>query len=187
VASEAFERLRKERDDLEAMAAAAEPFTGKDTEAPHGRTRAGQPKTSAPKRPTRRRVTDKETKDYEEQILGLFQLPAGALAVAGMQNPVYAADARTVTIYAPGIATALNDLAKERPEVAAVLDKVLAVGPYGIVLAAITPMVLQMLTNHGKIPPGTAGTVPPQELIADLLVEPPSPNGQGESVTPGTE
>jgi hypothetical protein len=88
-----------------------------------------------------------------------------------MQNPVYAADSRAVTIYAPGIAETLNTLAQERPEVAAALERVLTVGPYGAVIAATVPLVLQILTNHGRIPPGTAGTVPAEQLIADLVQE----------------
>jgi hypothetical protein len=94
-----------------------------------------------------------------------------------MQNPVYAADSRAVTVYAPGIAESLNDLAQQRPEVAAALERVLAVGPYGAVLAAVMPLCLQILTNHGKLPAGVAGTVPPTELIADLIAEV-NPNGQ---------
>lgn len=170
-----------EREDIDNIKPPVEPFTGKDDTAPHGRTRRGEAKPKpAGRRPPPRRAPKLEDvpKDYQEQILGLFQLPAGALAVAGMQNPVYAADARAVTIYAPGIAEALDQLAKERPEVAAVLDRVLAVGPYGIVIAAVTPLILQILTNHGRIPPGTAGTVPPAELIADLMVEAQTGNGQ---------
>lgn len=151
---------------------AAEPFTGRDETAPHGRTREGSPR-AAPKRGAtpRRRTVKEDPKDYREQILALFQLPAGALAVAGMQNPIYAADSRAVTIYAPGIADSLNTLALERPEVAAALERVLTVGPYGAVIAATLPLCLQILTNHGRIPPGTAGTVPAEQLIADLIQE----------------
>jgi hypothetical protein len=156
---------------------ATEPFTGKDEDAPAGRRRTGEPRPAPKRSPGRpRKLVEESGKDYKEQILGLLQLPAGALAVAGMQNPVYAADSRAVTIYSPNIAEALDQLAHERPEVAVVLDRVLAVGPYGVVLAAVTPLVLQLFVNHGKIPPGTAGTVAPMELIQDLVQV--SPNGE---------
>lgn len=167
--------------DDERMPPAVEPFTGRDSDAPQGRTRDGAPRkppTKTRATPTRRRTVE-EPRDYREPILGLFQLPAGALAVAGMQRPILAADSRAVTIYAPGIAEALNDLAHERPEVAAALERVLSVGPYGALIAAVAPMALQILANHERIPPGTAGTVPATKLIEDLLAEmPSSPNGQ---------
>lgn len=109
--------------------------------------------------------------DYRPGILGLLQLPAGVLAVAGLNKPELAADAATLTVYAPGVADAVNDLANERPEIAAVLDRVLAVGPYGALLAAVTPMVLQILCNHEVIPSGILGTVPKEALLAHMEQE----------------
>lgn len=109
--------------------------------------------------------------DYRPGILGLLQLPAGVLAVAGLNKPELAADAATLTVYAPGVAEAVNDLANERPEIAAVLDRVLAVGPYGALLAAVTPMVLQILCNHEVIPSGILGTVPKEALLAHMEAE----------------
>jgi hypothetical protein len=106
--------------------------------------------------------------DYRPGIMGLMQLPAGVLAFAGMNKPELAADAATITVYAPGIADALNELAKERPEVAAVLDRVLSVGPYGLVIAAVMPMVLQILANHGVLPAGLMGTVPKEAMLQHM-------------------
>lgn len=169
------------------VAAATTPFTGKDEHAPYGRTPDGKPRPkpagAANRRPPPRTRMQDPAKDYREQIAGLLQLPAGVLAVAGMQNPLFAADSRAVTIYTPGIAEALNDLALERPEVAAALERVLAVGPYGVLIAAVSPLVLQILVNHNRVPAGIAGTVPPMELIADLVQQPASENGQGENAT----
>jgi hypothetical protein len=102
-----------------------------------------------------------------------------------MQKPVLAADAAAISVHAPPIASALNDLAHERPEVAAVLDRILQVGPYGIVIAAVAPLALQILCNHGGIPPGALGTTPPDKLLAQFMpevqlsAEPPSGNGSG--------
>jgi hypothetical protein len=109
--------------------------------------------------------------DYRPGIMGMLQLPAGVLAFAGMNKPELAADAATVTIYGPGIAEALNELAKERPEVAAVLDRVLSVGPYGMLIAAVMPLVLQVLANHGVLPSGLMGTVPKEALLQHMANE----------------
>jgi hypothetical protein len=97
-----------------------------------------------------------------------MQLPAGVLAFAGMHKPELAADAATISIYSPNVADALNELAKERPEIAAVLDRVLSVGPYGLLIAAVMPMVLQILANHGVIPSGIMGTVPKEALLQHM-------------------
>jgi hypothetical protein len=86
-----------------------------------------------------------------------------------MQRPVFAADAAAITIHAPNIAEALDQLANERPEIAAILDRVLQVGPYGVLIAAVAPLALQLLANHEALPPGAMGTVPPTTLIANFM------------------
>jgi hypothetical protein len=155
-----------------------------DQEAPYGRRADGTPKSKPGRRPgqatgtgQRKRSTSTRTPstatptDYRTPLLGLFQIPAGALAIAGMQRPVFAADAAAITIHAPNIAEALDQLAQERPEIAAVLDRVLQVGPYGVLIAAVAPMVLQLLANHRAIPPGVMGTVPAETLVANFMPE----------------
>jgi hypothetical protein len=170
----------------ETMPPVVDAFTGKDEDAPYGRHPDGRPKGKPGRKPgqkagtgQRRTAPAKAAKDYESQILGLFQIPAGVLAIAGMQKPVLAADSAAITVHAPPIASALNDLAHERPEVAAVLDKVLQVGPYGIVIAAVAPLAFQILCNHGALPPGALGTTPPEQLlrqfVGDMPVPTPSP------------
>jgi hypothetical protein len=175
-----------------------EPLTGKDEDAPYGRKADGTPRDKPGRRPgqktgtgsrPRPRQTARAAVDYETPLLGLFQLPAGVLAIAGMQKPVFAADAGAITIHAPHIAKALHDLAQERPEIAGILDRVLQVGPYGVLIAAIAPLVLQILTNHGALPPGMLGTIPPEQLIASFVpaAESPNPNGErrdGDSAEP---
>jgi hypothetical protein len=154
-----------------------------DSEAPYGRRADGTPKakpgrrpgqqtgTGARKRTSSRATTQTAPTDYRTPLLGLFQIPAGALAIAGMQRPVFAADAAAITIHAPNIAEALDQLAQERPEIAAVLDRVLQVGPYGVLIAATVPMVLQILANHAVVPAGVMGTVPPETLVANFMPE----------------
>jgi hypothetical protein len=162
------------------------PLTGEDTSAPHGRKIDGTPKKRAT--PTGRRTAAPPQTDYRTPILGLFQLPAGVLALAGTTRPELAADAAAITIYAPGIAEALEKLAYERPEVAAVLDRVLQVGPYGVLIAATAPLLLQLLANHKVVPAGLLGTAKPEQLLAAFLSDEEraklfSEDGQGETAT----
>ena len=154
-----------------------------DQDAPYGRKSDGTPRSKPGRRPgqrngtgrgatrERRTTTAPKLTNYRDPILGLFQIPAGALALAGMQRPVFAADAAAISIHAPNIAEALDQLAQERPEVAAVLDRVLQVGPYGILIAAVAPLALQLMTNHGAIPAGIMGTHPPEILVQNFMPE----------------
>ena len=112
--------------------------------------------------------------DYRGGILGIMQLAAAPLAFT------YPADAAAVITHAPPIADALHALALERPEVARVLDTVLAVGPYGAVIAAVLPLVVQLLHNHGVISVPMAvslGATPKDEILAALGQSVPSANG----------
>jgi hypothetical protein len=180
-----------------------------DTEAPYGRKSDGTPRSRPGRKPGQRTGTGRTAQprerkssaapvpvNYRDPILGLFQIPAGALALAGMQRPVFAADAAAITIHAPNIAEALDQLAHERPEVAAVLDRVLQVGPYGVLIAAVAPLVLQILTNHEAIPPGIMGTHPPDVLVANFMPEvaaamaqesTPNPTGNGSRIPDGAD
>lgn len=134
---------------------------------PDGRSRAARAASGrAPQGPSQRRTPAAKaprSKDYRAGIEGIGQLAGGALFF------VAPADAAAVMLHTPPIAAALNDLAQQDPRVAAMLDKLLAVGPYGALLAAVMPLVLQILTNHGKIPAGVLGTHTPDELIGAVL------------------
>lgn len=156
-------------------------MTGDDPAAPYGRRADGTPRskpgrrpgqksgTGTPRRQSTRATTPPTLTDYKTPILGLMQIPAGALAIAGMQKPVFLADSAAITIHAEPIATALDQLAQERPEVAAVLDRILQVGPYGVLIAAVAPLALQILANHNVLPGGHMGTVPPQQLVVNFI------------------
>lgn len=132
-----------------------------------GRSRAARAASGrAPSAPSPRRTPTTrapKVKDYRSGIEGIGQLAAGALFF------VAPADAAAVGFHTPPIAAALNDLAQQDPRVAAVLDRILAVGPYGALLAAVMPLVLQILTNHGKVPAGMLGTLEPDQLVGAFL------------------
>lgn len=109
--------------------------------------------------------------DYTEGIAGLLSLPATALYVAGTAgkepNLALIADANAIAVATPKIAVAVSDLANERPEIAAVLDKILKVGPYGALLTAVVPMVAQIMANHNVIPAGVAGTKSAEDYLRE--------------------
>lgn len=113
-------------------------------------------KPSAPKSAPRKKTAKKSVgaPDYETGLNGIFQMMAFGLTVFGERNEMLLADGLAVAEHGQRISSALNELAMEKPEVAAVLDKVLAVGPYGVVMAAVTPLVMQVAANHGAPIPG---------------------------------
>lgn len=142
-----------------------------DPGAPYGRTASGRPRKRALSgkrgRPRGSRTSvigatgqkragagGKKPVDYRPGILrlgGLLTLPLAFRA------PV---DAAVVDFHLqgedtpdnPGIARAISNLANENPQVAAVLDRVLAAGPYAELVGAVMPLAVQLLTNHGRIP-----------------------------------
>ncbi len=148
-------------------------YPGATPEAPYGFFDDGRPRKRRPRAPgtTRQRSTKRDSTNYTESITALFQIPAFSLTLAGRNNPVYLADAAALMIHGPNVANALNQLAQERPEVAAMLDKVLQVGPYGVLLAAVTPMIVQIMTNHKMVPIGIMGARHPDLLVREFAME----------------
>lgn len=103
--------------------------------------------------------------DYRPGIAGLSQLVCLPLAFS---QPL---DAWAIAEHTPPIAEALNNLAHERPEVAAVLDKLLQVGPYGELIAAVMGLGIQLAANHKLLPDQVVeqlGAVPREMLVAEL-------------------
>lgn len=140
--------------------------------APRGRRADGAPRRKpgprkgSPQRGGRARKP--AAPDYRPGILGMFQLVALPLSFTA---PV---DAASVSLHAPAIAEAINELAKERPEVAAALDRVLQVGPYGALIAAVLPLGVQLAHNHGLLPESAAvqlGAHPRREILASLGID----------------
>ncbi len=154
-----------------------------DIQAPYGRKADGTPKKKpgpsrgaplgGPRRKTPtppRQTTRKTSVDYSPGILGIAQALSLPLTMSRSTLP----DAWAIQNAAPGIASALNQLAQDRPEVAAMLDRILAAGPYGALIAAVIPMLVQIAANHRLIPQNLAmqlGAVAPEDIIEHLRQE----------------
>ena len=149
-----------------------------------GRERA-EP-SSARKQPTKPTQGVTEGKDYREGILGALQVPAAILAGLGTVHRPFLADSCTILATGPLLADALNDLAKEQSQVAAVLDYVVKMGPYSALVGAVGVMVAQFATNHKPallVLTDKMGAVDPEQLIARTVGNAPSPNGANANVS----
>jgi len=163
-----------------------------DDDAPYGRKADGTPKrkpgpskgtragaaiprvqrTAGPRASTRSKA--KTGTDYRPGILGILQIPAFALGAAGQLNESLALDGAALSMHAPGIAEALNELANDNPAVAAALDRILTAGPYGAIIGACLPLAFQIAANHKKIPDAMAkscGALPADEFRAMLIAQ----------------
>ena len=188
-----LERLLAEMGDNEMTEQTSNPETvapapDADPEAPYGRKADGTPRAkpgrkasddstprqSAPKparKPTAARARVSTAVDYRPGIAGLLQVPAAGLAMAGRFKPELAYDAAAIAVHTPSIADALNTLAQEEPRVAAVLDRVLAIGPYGAIVGVFVTLTAQIAVNHKRLPAeaGAAfGAVEPDTLMASM-------------------
>lgn len=111
--------------------------------------------------------------DYRSAVAGLLQLPAMALSVGSRVAPTLGLDAAALALHTPPIADAVHHLALDDPRIAAILERVMQVGPYGALVAAVSPLLLQVLCNHGWVKPNpTMGTLTPKELIDAITPEP---------------
>jgi hypothetical protein len=114
--------------------------------------------------------------DYREAVSGIFQLATAPLLIAGqaLKKPALIADAAILVQSTPGIANAVNNLAHSDPKVAAILDRLLTVGPYGETIAELIKPTAQIIANHRpQMLPALQpfGAIPPDELIASFLPE----------------
>ncbi len=120
-----------------------------------------------PKRPASASSAPGKAKgpDYAAGVMGLLQIPAAGLAVAGQVRPELAADSAALLIYGPPMANAIAELAAQDARIAAVLDRIMAAGPYGALIAAAVPLVAQIMVNHDLLPAGLLGTASKDEMI----------------------
>jgi len=163
-----------------------------DPEAPWGRKSDGTPKAkpgrpagSGGPRPLRSakapspgkaapkaKSSSRPKRSYRDALMGFVQFPAAGLAMASARKPELGADADTLMVFGPAVVDAVDELANEDARLAALLDRVVAVGPYGKLLAVVLPMTLQVMANHNVIPAGQLGTMTTEQLhsVAEQVV-----------------
>jgi hypothetical protein len=150
------------------------PAAGKAGTRPRGRPRGSR---TAPK-------TQTDEANVEQAIRGILQIPAAGFVLAGerFQSVPLTADGATILVHGPALAKGAADLAEIDPRFAAAIEKVVAFGPYGLVILPVMTMGAQFAVNHGGPQPvlGGFGAVEPTEIIAAAGLKMPdvSPDGQ---------
>jgi hypothetical protein len=109
--------------------------------------------------------------DYREGLLALIGLPIMILRMLGNFFPSLTRDAAALAIHRPVLAEATNSAAQTNPRLAAALDRVLAVGPYGELIGVATIIGLQIAANHGRIPACPSMGILTEDQLEIVLAE----------------
>lgn len=97
------------------------------------------------------------------------------------QGQALALDTLTIGMHADALAAGLASTADHLPWMARVLEQAARISPFAALLEASTTVTLQILTNHGLMPPmATLGTLAPDDLAAaaGVPVEESKPDGE---------
>lgn len=181
-------------------------FTGEDlapeeidTEAPYGRRADGTPYKRSPEHRAKlathlrqnqpgftkstAKATGKRTiVDYRPALTGIAQILAMGFAQAARSDPAFELDAIAVTLHAPPIVQALQTTAENDPKMSRLLDKICTLGPYGLVLTAVTPLIMQIGANHKWIPVAPeVGLLSGEQLYAMAKLNAPAPEPAPEA------
>lgn len=129
--------------------------------------------------------------DLETRLTtSLVTLGTGLAAAGSMTSPAVTADGILVIRQAPDVSKALNDLARQDPRVAAALERMLTVGTYGALVAAVAPLMIGIAANHGVIPAHVAGMVgvelPNPDDLAAAFAPPAEAPAPGPAPAPGS-
>jgi hypothetical protein len=104
--------------------------------------------------------------EREDAVNGVFQLAGLGCIMFGQYS-----DAGAISLHCPPIAHEIAELAEKNEQVAKGVDVLLQVGPYAGLVAAIMPLVLQLMANHKVVDadkmPG-ANVVKPEVLEAQV-------------------
>jgi hypothetical protein len=112
-------------------------------------TPGGGPRRTSP--PTGRAGGSPSPADFTEKIQGFLQGNiAGPLLGAGfaLRNRALMADAAVIEEQAGPLASELNSLAQDNPQIAAIIERVTKMGPYGMLLQIGLTVVARVATNH---------------------------------------
>lgn len=121
----------------------------------------GTPNTSSKATSTAR--VPKSRKERTEAVAAL-----GQLAQVPLMATKQFADAGAVGAYWPNVAEEIAKLAESQPQIAAIVDPLMQVGPYAGLITAVLPLIMQIGVNHGRMTPGAMGTVPATTLSAQI-------------------
>lgn len=163
----------------------------RDPEAPYGRRVDGTPKAkpgqkgrSVGNEKARVRsgqpVAAAAPKDRTEVLGGLLQL----ISIPLMAVPELRPDAAALAMHGPGVVTALNTAASADPRLGGLIDRLVTVGPYGALVAAVVPLAAQLLRNHTPI--NIPGTIDPRQLRDEIDAQL-APPADAEDEVPAAE
>jgi len=151
---------------------------------PNGTGRAAQKaaagtKKAAPTPPPKKATAPKQAPpakktavDYRPGIMNLLGQGIGTAAILGLVRGRHdiMADAAAVDQGAPALAELANQAAEQWTFVAAILDKLLKIGPFAASGGGVLIMLAQLAVNHRVMPPGIVpGTVAPERLISNFI------------------
>lgn len=123
------------------------------------------PLTQAPKATKRETLLQRKR---EKAGLGLMQVLAFGAGMLGRLKilPVMPEDIAAVHFHARPIAKSLADAAAEDDRFAAVFDRLTELGPYGAIIEAVTPLIVQIIANRQPAMAEKMGAIPPDVLMA---------------------
>ena len=141
------------------------------------------PRTASKAR-SRKAASPPETRPADA-VRGLLQIPATAVVKVGQRvgSVPLVADGATVLVHGPAFAEAVEEIANHDPRVMAMLEKLVAFGPYGMFVTVCVIMGAQFRRNHDEANAAILegfGAIPPDKIIAQAGLDVPdvSPNGQ---------
>jgi hypothetical protein len=124
------------------------------------------PKTTVKNTPTKPQDIREERRDAVD---GIFQLIGLGFIVTGQY-----ADAGAISMHSPPISQEVAELAEKDERIAKGVDTLLQVGPYAGLVAAVMPLVLQLLVNHNVFPAdkmASANIVKPEVLESQVKTD----------------
>lgn len=132
---------------------------------PRKRTASSSARSSAVNVPEVSTLNQRRT----EGLLGLAQLGQGLCLMFGQY-----ADAAAIGNHFPPLAKEVANVADSSDVVAKPLDLLIEVGPYGALVAAAMPLVMQLMANHKMLDAsrlGGQGVVPPEVLESQMKAQ----------------